>query len=121
MNKNSGFTLIELVVVIVILAILAVIAIPRYIDLTTEARNATINGVAGGLSSSNAINYAARKANSAKGVSVANCTDVANTLQSGIPSGYTITSGAVSVDSSITCTVNGPGSTTSTFIATGIS
>ena len=49
MNKQSGFTLIELVIVVVILGFLAVTAIPRFIDLTTQAKQANIEGMAGGF------------------------------------------------------------------------
>ncbi|GLX84218.1 MSHA biogenesis protein MshB [Thalassotalea loyana] len=49
MRKHSGFTLIELVVVVVILGFLAVTAIPKFIDLTDQAKQANIEGMAGGF------------------------------------------------------------------------
>ena len=47
--KSRGFTLIELVVVIVMIGFLAVNAIPRFIDLTGQAKQANIQGMAGGF------------------------------------------------------------------------
>jgi len=38
LNNKKGFTLIELIVVIAILAILAVIAVPRFTNVTANAR-----------------------------------------------------------------------------------
>lgn len=50
-NKQSGFTLIELVVVIAILGILAAFAIPRFASLESEARTATVFGLSGSVRS----------------------------------------------------------------------
>ncbi|WP_206485143.1 prepilin-type N-terminal cleavage/methylation domain-containing protein [Thalassotalea sp. G2M2-11] len=49
MRKQSGFTLIELVIVVVILGFLAVTAIPKFLDLTDQAKQANIEGMAGGF------------------------------------------------------------------------
>jgi MSHA pilin protein MshA len=51
MNKQTGFTLVELVVVIVILGLLAATALPKFINVTDNARLASMDGVAGGLRS----------------------------------------------------------------------
>ena len=60
--RHSGFTLIELVIVIVILGILAAAALPRFSDLSTDARLAAVNGLAGSLRSAASIAHATQLA-----------------------------------------------------------
>ncbi|MDX1902426.1 MAG: prepilin-type N-terminal cleavage/methylation domain-containing protein [Gammaproteobacteria bacterium] len=120
-TTQSGFTLVELVIVIIILGLLAAVAVPKFIDLSSDAKTAATNSVAASLSAANSINYVSRKANSAKGVAVSNCTDGASLLQGGLPTGYTITAAAAAADTTVTCTLTGPSSTTATFTITGIS
>lgn len=49
MKDSRGFTLIELVLVITILGILAVSALPNFINVATQARQASRDGVSGAV------------------------------------------------------------------------
>lgn len=59
-NKQSGFTLIELVVVITILGILSALALPRFAALQTDARIASMNAALGSIKAAAALTHSAQ-------------------------------------------------------------
>lgn len=88
MKKQAGFTLIELVMVIVILGILAAVALPKFVNISGDARKATLAGADG------AIRSAANMAHSASIIaasSVVTIEGVSYTMVNNYPSATDIT------------------------------
>lgn len=54
-RKQSGFTIIELIVVIALLGILSAVALPRFIGVTENAHDASVEGAGAGLATGIAL------------------------------------------------------------------
>lgn len=96
-KKQSGFTLVELVVVVAVVGVLAVVATPKIMDVAGDARQATLNGIAGALTAATTRNFAQRSANKDTSspydnIEMKNCTTAKDVLDGGnLPDGYAIT------------------------------
>ena len=91
-TKQSGFTLIELILVIVIIGVLAVSVAPKLLDTKEDANIAALSTIAAVLFENSNTNFMSRAVNSSNGQSILNCDQLPNLLRTPLPSDYTVES-----------------------------
>lgn len=100
-TKQAGFSLIELVIVIVILGLLAATAIPRFLNVTDSAEDASVDGVAGGLSTAVSFVRSQWEVDGRQNSSVIlDGTPVALDPRFGYPTGISVTDATAMTDAS---------------------
>lgn len=97
LQKQAGFTLIELIMVIVILGVLSAFALPRFADLGGEARVSSIQAAAGAVRSAANIAHAQWLADGSPTVPATVSLEgtTINIVGSGYPEGVTTAGGIV--------------------------
>lgn len=121
MFQQKGLGIIEVVMILVVMALVASSAIPSFVSHKASARQASIDGLAGSLSSGSAINYTVRSIRKTNGVAIKNCADVVRTLEGSLGEDYSVKSLPVANGQRVECKVVNKHGEWARFIAQGIS
>ncbi|HHM04129.1 MAG TPA: type II secretion system protein [Gammaproteobacteria bacterium] len=120
MHRQSGLSLVEIVLLILVVGVIASMAIPRFVSPDASSQRLAIDALAGHLASASVMNYAREQAHPGEGVPVFNCAQTVRLLNRGeLPEGYSIFKtplGTVEGDSA-QCTLTGPMDTRAVFRA----
>lgn len=110
-TSKKAFTFIEIIVVIVIIGVLAAVAVPRFLDLSGEAKGAAADGTLGAMESACSVAFAKHRAGNleASGAGdnqyITNPTTLEHYLDGGFPDNVTVNGNTITLQDGRTVTV----------------